>query len=145
MLVSRPTANHGLLSDDRIELLMSWKHTGFSVDNSIIVYPSDEQGLERLARCMIRSLVSLRRPHQLPQTHQVFYQTNKGHDQEDSEIIDSMGVVTRVVMHVPDLNKPYIHPYGIYSNRSQHKPRKHSTSAETTQNEDPSMGRFDPR
>ena len=25
--------NDGLLSDERIELLMSWRHTGFSVDN----------------------------------------------------------------------------------------------------------------
>ena len=38
---------------------------------------------------------------------------------------------------VADLNKPYIHHYGIYSNRSQHKPRKDSTSAQAAQNEDP--------
>jgi hypothetical protein len=127
----------GLISDERIELLLSWRHTGFSIDNSVTVYPSDEQGLERLARYMIRSPVSLQKLHYLPQTQQVFYQTNKGHDQEDSEIIDSMEFVARVLMHVPDLNKPYIHHYGIYSNRSQHKPRKDSTSAEATQNEDP--------
>jgi hypothetical protein len=127
----------GLISDERIELLLSWRHTGFSADNSVTVYPSDEQGLERLARYMIRSPVSLQRLHYLPQTQQVFYQTNKGHDQEDSEIIDSMEFLARVLMHVPDLNKPYIHHYGIYSNRSQHKPRKDSTSAEATQIEDP--------
>ena len=33
---------HGLLSDERINLLLSWKHTGFSIDNSVTVYPSDE-------------------------------------------------------------------------------------------------------
>jgi hypothetical protein len=129
--------NNGLLSDERIELLLSWRHTGFSIDNSVTVYPSDEQGLERLARYMIRSPVSLQRLHYLPETQQVFYQTNKGHDQEGSEVIDSMEFVARVLMHVPDLNKAYIHYYGIYSNRSQHKPRKDSTSAEATQNEDP--------
>jgi hypothetical protein len=129
--------NHGLLSEERIELLMSWRHTGFSVDNSITVYPSDEKGLERLARYMIRSPVNLQRLHYLSQTKQVFYQTKKEHDQEDSEIIDSMEFVARVLMHVPELNKPYIHYYGIYSNRSQHKLRKDSTSAELTQNEDP--------
>jgi hypothetical protein len=86
---------------------------------------------------MIRSPVSLQRINYLPETEQVLYQANKGHDQEDSEIIDSMEFLARVLMHVPDLNKPYIHHYGIYSNRSQHKPRKDSTSAEATQNEDP--------
>jgi len=129
--------NDGLLSDERIELLMSWRHTGFSVDNSSIVYPSDEKGLERLARYMIRSPVNLQTLHYLPQTQQVFYQTNKGHDPEDSEIIDSMEFVARVLMHVPELNKPYIHHYGIYSNRSQHKPRKDSIFPEATQNEEP--------
>ena len=127
----------GLLSDERIELLLSWRHSGFSVDNSVTVYPSDEQGLERLARYMIRSPVSLHRLNYLPQTQQVLYQANKGHDQEDSEIIDSMEFLARLLMHVPDLNKSYIRYYGIYSNRSHFKPRKDSTPAEATQNEDP--------
>jgi hypothetical protein len=127
----------GLLSDERIELLLSWRHTGFSVDNSVTVYPSDEQGLERLARYMIRSPVSLQRLNYIPETQQVLYQSNKGHDQEDSEIIDSMEFLARVLMHVPDLNKAYIRNYGIYSNRSQLKPGKDSTFAEATQNEDP--------
>ncbi len=127
----------GILSDERIELLLSWRHTGFSVDNSITVYPSDEQGLERLARYMIRSPVNLQRLNYLPQTQQVLYQANKGHDQQDSEILDSMEFLARVLMHVPVLNKPYIRYYGIYSNRSHLKPRKDSTPAEATQNEDP--------
>jgi hypothetical protein len=114
---------------------MSWKHTGFSIDNSVNVYPSDDQGLERLARYVIRSPVSLQRLHCLPQTKQVFYQVNKGHDQEDSEIIDSMEFVARVLLHVPNLNKPYIHYYGVHSNRSQNKPRRDSISPETTQKE----------
>jgi hypothetical protein len=73
--------------DERIELLLSWRHTGFSVDNSVTVYPSDEQGLERLARYMIRSPVNLQRLNYLPQTQQVLYQTNNGHDQQNSEIL----------------------------------------------------------
>jgi hypothetical protein len=116
---------------------MSWRNTGFSVDNSITVFPSDEQGLERLARYMIRSPVNLQRLNYLPQTQQVFYQTKKGHDLEDSEIIDSLEFLARVLMHVPDLNKPYIHHYGIYSNRSQLKPRKDPASAEATHHEEP--------
>jgi hypothetical protein len=101
----------GLLSDERIELLMSWKHTGFSIDNSVTLYPSDEQGLERLAGYMIRSPVSLQRLHYLPETQKVFYQAHKGHDREDSEFIDPMEFVARLLTHVPDLNKPYIHYY----------------------------------
>jgi hypothetical protein len=39
----------GLLSDERIELLLSWKHTGFSIDHSVTVYPTDELGLDFLS------------------------------------------------------------------------------------------------
>jgi hypothetical protein len=73
------------------------------------VYPSNDQGLERLARYVIRSPVSLQRLHGLPQTKQVFYQVNKGHDQE---IVDSMEFLARVPMHISDLNKPYVHYLG---------------------------------
>ena len=38
----------GLLSDERIELLLSFRNSGFSVDTSPTVWPQDTQGLERL-------------------------------------------------------------------------------------------------
>jgi hypothetical protein len=114
--------NHGLLTDERIELLMSWRHSGFSVDNSVIVYPSDEQGLERLARYLLRSPVSLQKLYYSPETNQVLLKSNKGHDGKGSEIIDPMEFVARVLMQVPDLNRPYIHYYGIYSSRTHVKP-----------------------
>ena len=36
----------GLLSDERIELLCSFRRSGFSVDASPTVWPQDTQGLE---------------------------------------------------------------------------------------------------
>ncbi len=35
-----------LLSDERIELLDSFRHSGFSVDASVTVWPQDTAGLE---------------------------------------------------------------------------------------------------
>jgi hypothetical protein len=40
----------GLLSQERMELLLSWRHSGFSVHNTVTVAPDDGEGLERLAR-----------------------------------------------------------------------------------------------
>ena len=34
-----------LLSEERIDLLLSWRHSGFSVHNHTTVYPSDAEGL----------------------------------------------------------------------------------------------------
>jgi hypothetical protein len=49
----------GLLSMGRIELLLSWRHSGFSVHNTVTVAPDDGEGLERLARYLLRAAVSL--------------------------------------------------------------------------------------
>ncbi|HVS04243.1 MAG TPA: transposase [Thermoanaerobaculia bacterium] len=40
----------GLLSDERLELLLSWRHSGFSANNAVTVDPGDTVGIERLAR-----------------------------------------------------------------------------------------------
>ena len=127
---------HGLISDERIKLLLSWRHTGFSVDNSVTLYPSDQQGLERLARYLLRSPVSLQTLHYSPETQQVIYQANKGHDRDDTEIIDPMDFVARVLMHVPELNKHSIHYFGMYCNRVKQKPNNDSSSTDASLNEE---------
>lgn len=42
--------DEGLLSEERIALLLSWRHRGFSAHNAVTVSPSDRGGVERLAR-----------------------------------------------------------------------------------------------
>jgi hypothetical protein len=130
---------HGLLSDERINLLLSWKHTGFSIDNSVTVYPSDEQGLERLARYLIRSPVSLQRLHYLPAMNRVLYQAKQGHDREPSEIIDPMEFVARVLTHIPDPNRHCIRYFGQYANRAKSKSNKDSTSPEASDENKPTL------
>ena len=46
--------DRGLLSQERIDLLMSWRHSGFSVHNRTSVYPADNEGLHKLA-CYLMS------------------------------------------------------------------------------------------
>jgi len=53
----------GFLSDERIELLNSFRNSGFSVDTSPTVWPRDSEGLERLGRYMLRCPLSLSRIH----------------------------------------------------------------------------------
>ncbi len=51
----------GLLSNERIEMLHSWNHSGFSAHNSITVQPEDHDEVERLARYLLHPPVSLDR------------------------------------------------------------------------------------
>ena len=51
----------GLLSEERIRLLLSWWHSGFSVHTSVTVPPDDRDGPERLVRYLLRPPVDLDR------------------------------------------------------------------------------------
>ena len=51
----------GLLSQERIELRLSWRRSGFSVHNRVYVPAQDSRGLEALVRYMMRPPVSLSR------------------------------------------------------------------------------------
>jgi hypothetical protein len=51
----------GLLDEDRVRLLLSWRHTGFSVHNQVTVAPADGRAIETLARYCLRTPVSLTR------------------------------------------------------------------------------------
>ena len=51
----------GLLSQERIDLLESWRRSGFSVHNRVYAHPRDGRDFEALVRYMMRSPISLRR------------------------------------------------------------------------------------
>jgi hypothetical protein len=49
------------LSRKRIELLLSWRRSGFSVHNRVFTHPGDGREFEALVRYMMRATVSLSR------------------------------------------------------------------------------------
>ena len=61
----------GLLSQERIELLDSWRRSGFSVHNRVVVHPRDQREFEALVRYMMRPPVSLGRLHFTPGSYDV--------------------------------------------------------------------------
>ncbi len=74
-----------LISEERIDLLLSWEHSGFSVHNHTTVYPSDTEGLYRLACYLHRAPVNLSRLRYHPQSGLLIYEPKAGHDVDDSE------------------------------------------------------------
>ncbi len=55
----------GLLSEERIELLLSWRRSGFSVHNRVLAHPGDGREFEALVRYMSHS-AGLRRAADCP-------------------------------------------------------------------------------
>ncbi len=95
----------GLLSQERIDLLDSWKRSGFSVHNRVFVHPREGRDFEALVRYMMRPPVSLSRLSFTAGSHEVAYQPRSGHDDiepTEGEKIDAMEFVARVLVQIPD-------------------------------------------
>ena len=71
--VFRLLQQHDLLSDERIKILRSWRHSGFNIDNDVYLYPSDTQAIETLSRYIVRCPVSLQRLHYDKKSNYVIY------------------------------------------------------------------------
>jgi hypothetical protein len=129
----------GLVDEDRIALLLSWRHTGFSVDSSVTVAEDDDRGLERLARYLLRPPVSLERLSWAPGAESLTYRVKAGHDgalpledrrgdaaaeTSSEERFDPLEFVARVVTHIPDARRHLVHYYGWYANAARAKRRR---------------------
>ena len=55
-----------MLGEERVELLLSWRRSGFSVHNRVFAHPGNRGEFEALVRYMMRSPVSLSRLRSTP-------------------------------------------------------------------------------
>ena len=118
----------GLLSEERTELLLSWRHTGFSVHNRVWVEPEDQPAVERLAHYIMRPPISLERMA-WDGVGEVCYRRKRGHEsagmnEREVEAFDPAEFLARVIMHIPEPRRHIVRYYGWYSNVSRGKRRK---------------------
>jgi len=117
----------GLLSQERIDLLLSWRRSGFSVHNRVYAHPDDGRDFEALVRYMMRSPVSLSRLRFTPGAKEVVYIPKGGHDASEpgkDERVDAEDFVARVLVQIPDPRRHIVRYYGAYSNRARGQRRK---------------------
>ena len=123
----------GLLSQERIELLSSWRRSGFSVHNRVFVHPRDGRAFEALVRYMMRPPVSLSRLHFTPGSHEVVYLPTAGHAESAPTEADrsaAMEFVARLLVQIPDPRRHLVRYYGAYSNATRGKHKKAAAPAE---------------
>ncbi len=127
--VMRLLQDEGLLSEERTELLLSWRHTGFSVHNRVLrVEPEDRAAVERMARYIMRPPISLERMR-WDGVGEVRYRRKGGHEgsalhRDPVENFDPAEFLARVIMHIPEPRRHLVRYYGAYSNVSRGKRRR---------------------
>ena len=90
---------------------------------------NDTEGLHRLACYLHRSPVNLSRLHYHPESKLLIYEPKAGHDVDDTELMDPLEFLARVLIHIPEPNKHLVRFYGTYANRVRSEKLAHHDSA----------------
>lgn len=106
-----------LLSRERMELILSWPHSGFNVHIGEAIAVNDKESLTRVARYMLRAPVILSRISydREQQTVRIGPQRSRG---GEPAVLDVLDFVARLTVQIPDPHERLVLYYGPYSNAS---------------------------
>jgi len=111
MLLSR-----GLITERTVELILSWRHSGFGTYCGDRIYPKDTRSTENLARYIIRASFSQERMKYFPGQAKVTYQSKYSKDEKEFSSLEWMAAL---VSHIPDRGAQTVSYYGFYSNATR--------------------------
>jgi len=114
--------------------MRNWKHSGFSVDNSVKIEKGDHVGMQRLVEYISRCPLSLSRMVSQAGDGKIIYRTAhpncipfplsgdktlmKGIPR-NFEVFDPLDFLAAVTQHIPDKGDHQIHYFGWYSNKKR--------------------------
>jgi hypothetical protein len=123
----------GKINDVVIENMMNWpparralslrlgeRHSGFNVYCGNAIWPHNEEGLENLARYIIRASFSQERMTYIAADEsadgvaQVIYESKDGKATKTFEALDWLA---QLVTHIPNKGEQMVRYYGFYSNK----------------------------
>ena len=64
----------GKITQELVDMLMTWRHSGFNVFSGPRIQPGEEEAIENLARYIIRASFSQERMTYIPEQSRVIYQ-----------------------------------------------------------------------
>jgi hypothetical protein len=89
----------GKITPDHINLLKSWKHSGFQVFCGPRIQPRKKEAMENLARYIIRASFSQERMTYLPEESRIIYRSK---DNRQEKIFDALDWLAAMASHIPD-------------------------------------------
>jgi hypothetical protein len=116
--------DRGLISQQIVDNLLSWRHSGFSVHADVCV--TDRVSAARLGRYMIRCPVVLERMSLDEDTGEVLYRTRPSRAEHPEGPVarwDVLELIARVLDHLPRPYQQMVRYWGYYSNVSRGRRR----------------------
>ena len=112
--------------------MTQWKHSGFSIDQSVVIEASDQKGMQRLISYITRCPFSLSRIVRVTEEGKVIYRAVKpsclpfpvlGNEKlkagakRNFQIFEPLDFLAEVTQHIPNKGEHLIRKYGFYSNK----------------------------
>jgi hypothetical protein len=134
----------GKITDEVVQNIRSWKHSGFSVDQSVRLEPGDQEGVQRLIQYFLRCPFSQARMIEVTEAGKEIYKTEHNAvgrfpepgDEElaagpsrNFQVFDPLDFLAEVTQHIPNAGEHLIRYYGWYSNKSRGQRAKTLRSA----------------
>jgi len=122
------------ITQELVDMLMSWRHSGFHVYCGPRIQPGDDHAMENLARYIIRASFSQERMTYIPEESKVIYQSKacpraKRRDGKDQRTFEPLEWLAAMCSHVPNRGEQMVRYYGYYSNVSRGRRKKENRDA----------------
>ena len=114
--------SEGKINDVVIENMMNWRHSGFNVYCGKAIWPHNEEGLENLARYIIRASFSQERVTYVAaqdssdRAAKVIYKSKDG---KTTKTFDALDWLVQLVTHIPNRGEQMVRYYGFYCTEPQ--------------------------
>ena len=120
--------NEGKIEPEVVQNMRTWEHSGFSVDQSVLLAAGDRAGIERLVQYMIRCPFSLARMVKVTDSGQVVYKAEKDACQvfpdpqadnleagakRNFQILSPLDFLAEFTQHIPPKGSHGIRYYGF--------------------------------
>jgi hypothetical protein len=107
-----------LLSEDFARNLLSWKHSGFSIDNSVRIL--DQSSQESLAEYVARPPISLKKIRYEPFKGRVLFHTMYSqYFKQNLHMFNALDFLAELTQHIPPKRLQLIRRYGLYASRTK--------------------------
>jgi len=105
-----------LINEEFARNLLSWKHSGFSIDNSVRML--DRKSKENIGQYMARPPLSLKKITYEPFKGRVlFHTTYSDYFKENLHMFNALDFLAELTQHIPPKGVQLIRRYGLYSSR----------------------------
>ena len=112
----------GLLPEKMARNLLSWKHSGFNINNSIRIMGKDNKAREALAQYIARCPISLNKIIYEPVNEKVIFKTKYNtYFKENLKVYDPVEFIGLAAQHIPVPRVRLIRYFGLYSSKSRGK------------------------